>query len=376
MPAVRSVQKFKDESIDLDARIISAIGSVGPRNVALISRMTGAHQETIRYKIKRRFSNRGFKFQAEVDYAKLGLTLHWGTFQVSPLHYKSAPGLFRALNKVGYLVHFSKILPQGQFVALFALPDGKGPEYAEFLEGLKERKIISDFKLDEVLVERHKPMDPAFYNFQSDRWEVDWQKVKALPGVSLPVGKKKVEHEADEMDLLIIKELQRDALQHIVGVAKKLKIHEKTLEYHYRTHVVKRRLISHYRVRWMKDLDRTLAHSAVISRMTFRGLEGGEFRKVQSAVSKIPFLWVEDLLKDGTYVATLDIPLTHFIETGIYLNEELQFLGSKAEVGYFRPGDSMNFTIPYEAFANGEWNFDAARIEASVIRELSGAPKK
>ena len=33
----------------------------------------------------------------------------------------------------------------------------------------------------------------------------------------------------DRYDLLVIKELQKDSLQHLTGIAKKLKVHQKTL---------------------------------------------------------------------------------------------------------------------------------------------------
>lgn len=375
MAPAKSVQKFKDDSVDLDARILAAIGSVGPRNVALISRMTGAHQETIRYKIKKRFASRGFTFQANVDFAKLGLELHWGKFRVSPLYYKSASGFFRTLNKAAYLVHFSKILPQGHHVALFALPAGTASEYRKFLEALQRRKILEEFELDEVLVERHKPMDPAFYNFQADRWEVDWQKVKALSGSPLPSRVEKPTLEADEIDMLIIKELQKDALQHVAGIAKKLKVNGKTMEYHYRTHVVERQLIPGYRVRWMRDLKKTLAHSSVISRMTFKGLDGPELKRAQKVVSKVPFLWVEDLLKDGTYIATFSIPITDFMETAAYLNDELQFLGASVDEGYMKVGEAANFTVPYDMFEDGAWKFDPRRMESAVLKELAVAEK-
>jgi DNA-binding Lrp family transcriptional regulator len=366
----RSIQAFKDESKDLDARIISAIGSVGPRNVALISRRTGVHQETTRYKINKRFSSLGFRFQAEVDYGRLGLVLHWASLQISPLYYESAPSLLRALNKTGYLIHFSKILPQGQYVALFALPDGREEEQARLLQSLKKRRIIADFRLDQIVVERHKPMDPSFYNFQSNRWEVDWHKVRTSPGLPLPVVKKSGQL-ADETDMLIIKELQKDALQHISDLAPKLKIHQKTLEYHYRTHVVKNGLIPRYRVRWMGDIGKTLAHSTIVSQLTFTGLEKSEFRHVQGVVSKIPFLWVEDLFHDGTYVATLSIPAEDFVETGSYLNAELGELGDKVVFGYMKVSEASNFTIPYQKFSEGEWRFDSKRMELEIAKELS-----
>lgn len=376
MTHTKAVQTFKGEPIDLESQIISAIAKVGPRNVAELSRITGAHQETIRYKIKKRFVRRGFRFQAEVGYSKLGLGLHWGSFEVSPIYYSSAPRFFRALNYAAYLVHFSKILPQGHFVALFSLPEGKAEEFSSFLRRLKKEGIITNFTLNEVIVERHKPMDQTFFNFQADKWEVDWKKVKASAGSSLPIDRERPKQIADEIDMLIIKELQKDATQHIVGIARKLKVNEKTLEYHYRTHVVNRGLIPRYRTRWMKDLTKTLAHSMIIVRMTFKGLEDKEYRKIQTAISKIPFLWAEDLLRDGTYIATMNIPLADFIETNKYINEELGYLGSKVETGYMKVGEASNFTVPYEKFSDGEWQFDISRMEAAVVKELKESLQK
>ncbi|MDG6962507.1 MAG: Lrp/AsnC family transcriptional regulator, partial [Nitrososphaerota archaeon] len=79
MVRAKSPRAIKDEAPDLEAKIIAAIGKAGPRNIAQISRMTGAHQETIRYKIKKRFGRLGLRFRAEVDFPKLGLNLHWAS---------------------------------------------------------------------------------------------------------------------------------------------------------------------------------------------------------------------------------------------------------------------------------------------------------
>lgn len=371
----KAVQVFRDESLDLEARIIAAIGSVGPRNVAQLSRMTRAHQETIRYKIKKRFAGRGFRFQAEVDYGKLGLHLHWATIEVSPVYYATAPKFFNALNRGAYLIHFSKILPSGHFVALFALPVGKGAEFQQFLENLKTRKIIIDFRLEEVVAQRHKAMDVNYFDFQASRWEVDWQKVRASPESPLPFDKATQRQLADEFDMQIIKELEINALQHTTGIARKLRAKEKTLEYHYRTHVVNEGLIPRYRVRWMRDLSKTVAHSLMVVRMTFKGLEEKSCLKVQGTISKIPYLWVEDRLRDGTYIATLAVPVTDAMDMMSYVNGELGFLGPKAETGFMKVGDSYNYTIPYHMFSNGEWRFQPKAMEGVVLRELSGGLK-
>jgi DNA-binding Lrp family transcriptional regulator len=375
MTRAKSVQEFR-RGPDVEARIISAIGSAGPRNVAQIARMTGVHQETVRYKIKRQFVDKGFRFRADVDYGNFGLSLHWGTFVLSPAYYGSATKLFRSMNEAAYLVHFSKVLPQGHFVALFALPEGKAEEFKGFLEGLKRRRIVAEFSLDPVLAQRHKTMDPSFFNFRKGRWEVEWDKVRKVRSSPLAGGKGQAELGADYTDLLIVKELQKDARQHIAQIARKLKLNPKNLEYHYKTHVMNGGLIRGFMVRWMKDADESLARSTVTMRLAFNGLEGRRYSKVQSAINRLPYLWVEDLLEGGTYVATLAVPLTDFAPTMKYLNEELQFLGGVIDTGYLSVEDSWNYTIPYQMFSDGGWRFDVRKMGSTVAKGLRGAVEK
>ena len=375
MSRAKPAQTLANEP-NLDARIISTIGSVGPRNVAQIARMTGAHQETIRYKIKRQLVNKGFRFQADVDYRKMGLVLHWGRFVVSQPHNGSATKFFRSLNNFAYLIHYSRILPQGYFVALFALPEGKTTEFAQFLESLRRHKIISEFGLDRVSAQRHKGMDPTFFDFRKDAWDVDWDKTKRLKAAPLTADAGRAEILTDKMDLLIIKELQKDARQHLVGIGRKLRIPTKTLEYHIRTHVADREMITGYRVRWMKDTNEPLSRTTATIRMMFKDLDGNRYKSVQTAMNRLPYLWVEDLLESGTYIATLAVPLIDFTPTLSYVAEELQPLGNQVDIGYLDTKESYNYTIPYQMFSAGRWRFDTKEMESAVLRGLDAGVTK
>jgi DNA-binding Lrp family transcriptional regulator len=375
LPTTRSVQSIKDEPRDLEARIISAIGTAGPRNIAQISRMTHAHQETIRYKIKKRFGRLGFKFHAEVDFVKLGLSLHWGTLNFSKAYYDMAPQVLRALNQVGYLTYFAKVIPQGNYVALFALPQNTTEQYQKFLSGLEAKGILGGFSLDRVLVSRHKAMDARFFNFRSGRWEIEWTKIALQTPTPLPPIKGSRPEEFDYYDLLVIKELQRDSFQHLTEIARRLKIHQKTLEYHYRTHVQKWKLVPSYRVRWTQDTTKKLVHSVATTLLTFERLTKPELTRVQAAVSKIPFLWVEDLLQDGTYIATLHVPVTDMINVNSYINNAISDLSSKVSIGLVKPADATSFTIPYNMFKDDRWKFDVRQME-NALREESVIPLK
>lgn len=369
MSHAKPIEATKDESPDLEARIIRAIGAAGPRNVAQISRMTGAHQETIRYKIKKRFGRLGFRFHAEVDFDRIGLSLHWATIDFAKEYYPMAQQTLRALNQVGYLTYFAKIVPQGNFVALFALPENTADQYREFLAGLTEKGILNAFTLDEVLVSRHKVMDPHFFNFRSGRWEIEWDKVAEQAPTPLPSGNKARAEDFDYYDLLVIKELQKDSLQHLTGIAKKLKVHQKTLEYHYRTHVQKWKLVPSYTIRWTQDTTKKLVHSVATTVLTFRGLSRSEYIEVQAAISRIPFLWSEDLLKDGTYIAVLHIPVTDMIKATSYINGALSDLSSKVTMGFVEPANATSFTIPYNMYQGSKWKFDRRQLDNSLRKE-------
>lgn len=366
MPRAETVQSFKKEPEDAESRIISAIGKVGPRNIAAIARMTGVHQETVRYKIKKRFGALGFRFHADVDYGKLGLTLHWGTLHFGRSHYANAPKLLDAMNQSGYLTYYARILPQGHYVALFALPEGTSAGFSGVLNGLRDKGVLTGFSLDEVVAYRHATMDPRHFNFKSRTWAVEWERVKGERGTELPLEKKQPSILCDEYDLLIIKELQKDALQHVVGMAHKLKVHEKTLEYHYRTHVMKNKLVRAYIVRWTRDIEKSLAHSVATTRLTFRGLGRSDFESIQKVVSKIPFLWAEELLRDGTYIATAYTPLTEMLGMFGYLNDEISDLDSKVEVGFVKPHGAYLYTIPHHMFSNDGWKFNPKRMLSGI----------
>ncbi len=371
-----AVEKFARGRGDVEARIIEAVGQVGPRNIAEISRRTKVHPETVRYKFRKRFSRLGLRFHAEVDYQKLGLSMSWGTFQFAPLHYRKAPALFRLLNKKGYLNYYGKVVPSGHYVARFGVPDGMQQEHESLFGWLKREGILTDYSVQEAAVSRHLTMSPDYFDFRSGRWQIPWNQLGGAPARPLPAGQKVLNHLEDEYDLLILKELQRDSMQHITAVARNLKINDRTLEYHYRAHVIAMKLVSSYFVRWTQDTSKTLAHSVALARLTFHPADATGLKRVQAAVSKIPFLWEEDLLRDGTYVASLYVPLADMMPLLGYLNDELGELGSSVEMETVKTNEASSFTIPYEMWQRGAWRLDLKGIKEAVRKELRSSIEK
>jgi DNA-binding Lrp family transcriptional regulator len=354
----RTVQRFAREPDDVESKIIEAIQKAGPKNVYKLSRLIGAHPETVRYNLNKRFRKLGFHIHAEADYRRLGLVPYWAELQLSPKLVGSPRSLFLAMNEHAYLVYYGKLLPQGNFVCLFAIPEGREKEHEAFLTFLQNSEILQSYTLNEIVGSRHPAMNPSFFNFQSNRWDVDWNRVMLVQVPDMKIDRKVQPVDVDYCDLLLVKELQMDALQHIISIARKVGVNQKTLEYHYRVHLQKEKLVSGYPVRWQHDIERSVSHSALMARLTFRNL-GNSFTSVQRAVGKIPFLWAEEVQVDGTYIATIHIPVQEATSTFDYLNSQVPDLYGKAELSFVKRSEASAFTIPYMMF-DKDWKYELA----------------
>jgi len=330
-------------------RIISAVGEAGPRNVARLSRMTGIHPETVRYEVRRRFQRLGLKFYSEPDFTKLGLSLHWGTLTFSKTHRSDARKTLGDLGRNG-LVRYARLVPQGNYACLSAIPRGATERYKELLFELERKGVLDSFTLRKVLANRRKTMDPQFFNPRSGRWEVRWDRVANQgPGPSFTSGEQV--QKFGYLDLLIIKELQKDPLQHIVGMAHKLRINSKTIEYHYRTHVQGRKLVSLGVVWAPNDVRSTPVQ------LSFHDLTPSTSAEVQAAVGKVPFLSTEELTRTG-YIATMYAPASEVVPVLDYVGSTVPNLASRVDVGFLDHAKTASFTIPYHLYHDGEWRLD------------------
>lgn len=364
MAGQRPVVRMARKNEPIEEQLVRSIQEVGPRNIAELSRMTGAHPETIRYKVKRQFKKLGIRIHAEADYRKLGLVPIWAELRFSPKFAGGTREVFLALNRHACLVYYAKLLPQGSYTCLFAIPEGKRSLHEELLTHMKKSGILSGFTQSETAVGRINRMDPRFFDFKSGTWEIDWNRVKQSAGSEMKIVGSVPPARIDLYDLLLVKELQVDSLQHLVSIAKKVKVHAKTLEYHYRAHVQEQKLMSSYYLRWAHDVEKSITHSVLVTKLTFKGL-GGDLRRVQRVVSKIPFLWADYILKDGTYVAFLYTPMREAATTLEYLSSEVPDIFDRVQMSYLTKKEAGLFTIPYEMFRDG-WNYDLKKAESAV----------
>lgn len=350
-------------------RIVTAIARVGPRNLSEISRITGIHQETVRYQINERFGRRGFGVHAQVDYERIGLKPYWGFLRLAPSHHDRGPQLFELLRKEGYLTLYAEAFPTSRYFVLFTLPEGGRDGYEELLSWLQSKGIFSEFNLKEATVHVHSNMNMKYFGFGTGRWSVNWKEVEDAPTKSARRVKRTQGDTPDHYDLLILGELQDNALLHVTDIASKLKINPKTLEYHYHYHVVGRGLISVYWMRWNEIALRTKGYAIAMTCLTVRTTGRRESERVKNVIGRIPFVFMEDLMDDYTYMATMYLPLVEIVPMLRYVSAEFGEPLPGAAVEFINLAHFSFFPIPLHMWKDGKWTLDVKKMKAAVEKE-------
>jgi DNA-binding Lrp family transcriptional regulator len=344
-------------------QLVKLLTEVGP-DIPEISRRLGQFKESVRYRYKEKIVNRGFAVQAAVDHDKLGLRRLMLVVEVSEPYRNYAQAIFAAMHELCYVVGFTKTLVGGEHVINLSVPADQMAEVREFFQGLKEKGMFSSLEMHEFDWFRITPMKAEFYDFDTGRWDFDWQKVRSEDfesAVYAPSSASKFDH----VDLLIIKELQMDANKSLKEIADKLGINYKKLAWHHTTHVLARGLIPKYTVNWMgtrydytleKALHRKHRYFAVD--VFVRNVSELELMTLRKSIDGLPFLWGEAGGRD--YFAEFAFPVDNVVESLQYLGNIMRPVRDRMSIYPIDQTEAARFTIPYKLYdeSTKRWAFD------------------
>lgn len=354
--------------------IIGAIKRVGPRNCSLISRLTSLPIETVRHKIEKQLVSKGFRFHVNVDYKKLGLVRHWLTLYFSDEYSELATKILDILSRTGYLIYFGRIVPQGSYASIIALPVDAIEEYTRFLEGFIDLGILDSYEIDELAHVQQHFIKHEFYDFKKGTWNVNWAELEQSKA-DLPktVENQSYEMMADEKDLHILEQLQFDPTASFAKIARELNMNQKSVRYHYFKHIVGRHLIKEYIVRWQASLGKNERRAIFSLIVQLRNFKSGDLSTVQEIFHKVPFTWFDAFSVDGGfYLAYVTLPMAQYVNLLDFLRRNLpkQYLDS-LKMSLIDMFCSMGYTIPYEMFNEEHgWVFDAERTLEKINSEV------
>jgi hypothetical protein len=354
------------------SRLIEAINRVGIENISLLSRMTGMPTETVRYTIKRRFPTIGLNVRTPMNHSALGLERYFVSTRLTESAEKNESSMLKALSSTAFLTYWCKAPVERRHLAFFAVPVALVDEFHGFLDSLVKEDVFVDYKSERFEWSRHLELKSRYYDFATGGWSIDWSKIRRT-GEAPPAPPSDEEPSAspeiDATDTLIIKELQLNSWRGIAEIARKLRLNERTVRWHYRKHVADIACSAY--VNWIPVNPKEFSKAAGLIH-EFIGVSKETLEKLRYVFNNFPFSWFEGGRRDGYYQVHSALPAAHFMESLRFLNASLGEIIDSWKTWTIDLSTTIWYTLPYENFDNQRgWFFDSdAALEAVFPQKM------
>jgi len=312
--------------MDTAALVAEAVMKYGPK-YAKISKETGVPTATVRYILTKRFPKLGLSVKALINRGLLGLQRY--LVMIKPLlSPKFTSGLLSTLGEFMYLTYYTYLTRQRRFMTIFTLPPKFFDSFVEFLSRLKSAKIIADFEIDKLFYMRGLPFRVDCFDFKEGVWRQDWrERCSWIPEV---YENPNTELKLDKIDLLILKELRKDAFIKYIDLAKILKLTRQTIKRHYERAV---KAVYMYAIFWFPPWNPETIAVPVIT--ISHDIEGA-----RRALINVPYTFTEMRTADK-YLTFSVIPSIDFYKTVKYINTSAVI----SDIDFPDMNNTLNFEI-------------------------------
>jgi DNA-binding Lrp family transcriptional regulator len=169
---------------------------------------------------------------------------------------------------------------------------------------------------------------------------------------------KKFALKADETDLFIVKELEKNATVTLTSIARKLGTSLQNVRYHYETHVVKNGLIETFQIA-MLPFDRSTSDMHFF---VFKFSDKEKMSKFARSLLDKPFVSIlGKILGKSCLVCQVYLPrleFRNFIDALSKLARENLLSSYEYVIQDLRTGKWSRETVPFELFKNGAWVYE------------------
>jgi len=320
--------------MDATAKVVEALMRYGPR-YSKISRETGVPIPTVRYILTKRLPKMGFDVRAILNYGALGLQKYLALLEssISPHGMK---GLLNLLGDIMYLNYYTYFMKAKKFMAIFTVPPKYEEDLNAFLNELRLVGILKHYELKKLKYARILPFKARYFDFNKGVWRQNWtENNEYVPEIFEEVDP---HPRIDEIDLRILKELQKDAYVKYVDLSRKLGLTRQTIKRHYE-HVVK--AIQMYAVLWFPPMNPELILTPIAVKFS-------DIERSRHKVVNIAFNYMELRTSDDEYYILMLLPSIEFYRTLRYLTERT----SIDEIFFLNMEHTMAFTVHFNLFKN------------------------
>lgn len=345
-----------------DLKMLETLANYGPRNITEISRKLHIPTETLRKRIKRLYSQTFLRFNISVNHTNLGL-------RNAVVFIEAIPGyenvLCDALKINDFWVFISRCY--GTFegcVGIFTIPNKNCSQFEEFISEVERMRLAKKIQVFWLTHFHSVQSKRKWFNQEKETWNFNWNEwIQEIENETASLPRIPVEPEAslvkaDEIDVLILKELEKDARISFKKLGEKLGISPQLVSYHYHSHLLNRRLLKNFEV--------TFLHFGKDSEFSFFIFSFDNWRKQAKFTFSLldkPFVkTLGRILGENKLYAYLYFPRSEFRTFLDVLSKLVRnnFLESYQYV-IQDITSSSRATIPYQCFKNGKWIYHHER---------------
>lgn len=344
----------------LDVKILESLGIHGPRNITSLARKLGAPAETVRKRLKRIRSRTFLRTNVNIYHTNLGL-------KKAVVFAEAIPGyedlLFESLKSHGFWIYLSRCYGMNEgCLGIYTIPRDHCTDFEEFISQLERLRFAKRVNLYWSTCFQSVNLRCNWFDSASKSWNFLWDKwIEEIPtmGTRLPftlIDPLDFQVQGDKTDVLILKELEKDATVSFTRLAEMLGISPQLIRYHFYEHLVKRNLIESFQVT-VFPFDRAISDMFYF---IFRFDHGEKLAKFALSLMDKPFVYsIGKILKENALVANLYLPKVEFRRFVNILSSliKAEFLRSYLYVIQdFKK--TLRQTISYEYFENGGWVYE------------------
>jgi hypothetical protein len=351
-----------------------------------ISRLTGQHKETVRYRYNSALRDNGMIVEAAIDESALGLKPIGTRVTLRESLIPLAPEFWNLLHEFAYLRSEDASLTDDSYFLRWAVPTEHVRHFRDFILKLEELGVLQETQFFDFGWFRRVPMAAQYYDFNTQRWKFDWKQAtpSSPPIWKAPEPRRAERVQFDKADILLASELQADAGRSMVEIRsaieskKEVVLKYKTLHYHYYAHVLKNRLVRRHVIGWHGALPgkrpgaarRQMNRYLIVSFLASR-IDGFERDQLMNRMGRTPFLWAEAGGND--YLARCAFPNEMTPEALEYMRDTLRLLRGKTNYYLVDQKNSRIFTINDRLWdsTRREWRFDDQKALSALERLIA-----
>lgn len=232
----------------LDLRIMEGIGTYGPRNITSLAKRLNVPAETLRKRLKRLRSK--IFLHTNIYHTNLGL-------KKALVLAQSIPGqeqlLFDSFKANDFWIYVNRCygINEGCF-GLYTIPKDHVNQFKDFIRELEKLRLANHTEIFWSTCFQAVHARCKWYSPDDSQWIFNWDEwVREIPTKTTQLPHTLVDPQdfpvlADEIDVFILKELEKNPTVRLTKLATMLGISQQLVEYHYKKHIVARGLLESF----------------------------------------------------------------------------------------------------------------------------------